>query len=331
MFSKKKKHIKKTNLIQLNKKCFTAIKNSNSKKLDKYLYQGADVNALNKNGETLFYCACKKNDINVITTILDQKNLKITASDSRNYTPLHIACEHNLIRIVQKLLDRAPETINLCNERLETPFFIALKQNNPDLIKLLFSIKNIKINHQNCSGDTLLHLACLHINWSQIQPFNIIKQLIKKGANPFIKNKEQLTPLTHFLWIINPNNIPLPMIISLSLQNIHNIVDYKCKIFNEHNNERSEAIQILRDALYILFYIESPYIECALFKAVLTSHSNLPYELKQFIMCFYYLLNIEKIMTKKCLSRHKHVKPNMHELRKQLLTKLEPKLLWNEM
>ena len=80
----------------------------------------------------------------------------------------------------------------------------------------------------------------------------------------------------------------------------------------------------------------SPDTQCALFKHLLQQHCadgiQLPKEVQSFIARLYYTLNIETIIAKKYngkLDYYDDFIENKIEIKKQLLAKPEPTLLWS--
>ena len=154
----------------------------------KYLVDtGADVNARNKNGDSVLYLAVEKNKKQEGELLLD-KDADIFATNTENYSPLRLAFEYGgdvqdwlitsqtlnkpdgsgntplhyaaewqlddaIIGLLQKGADRNSE-----NNHGETPLFSAVKGNSTDCISILAD-NGADINARDKSGNTLLHAA----------------------------------------------------------------------------------------------------------------------------------------------------------------------------
>jgi hypothetical protein len=95
--------------------------------------------------------------------------------------------------------------INVIDNRGCNVAMIATCADNTTLLELLLNHKALNIHHQDNKGNTLLHysihmFAGIGAHWeidekSSAFMFEMTKQLLEKGANPTVKNKEGKTPL----------------------------------------------------------------------------------------------------------------------------------------
>ena len=176
--------------------CLEGITEKNSKKVRMGLHNGANVNYIYKNGQSLFYWACETRKPSIIAPFIVHKNLRLTERDSQENTPLHLACYLGLHSTVNSMLITNPELATMPNKWGCTPLHIASLHGNKKCIRTLLFHNNSIINWQNNNLETALH------NASKI---NVIEQLIKQGANPTIQNTLQKTSLMN-LFIKNSDN-----------------------------------------------------------------------------------------------------------------------------
>ena len=119
--------------------------------------------------------------------------------DKTLYTPLMYACMNNDIKLVELLLKYKADP-NIKNNRGNTSLMIACRNGNIKIIKLLLkTYKNI--NDQDNSLCTPLWYVISSISVDKVN-LNIVKLLLKLGANPNIKQIDGNTvlmnvPLTH--------------------------------------------------------------------------------------------------------------------------------------
>jgi ankyrin repeat protein len=215
MGQRKKKSL---NFIHQEQLCLDAIYNNKPEQLKTALARGADVNFTNIDRESLFCLARKKNNQEILKILITHKDIDIYARDSNDYTPLHVACTLGLPITVASILNKAPQIAYMCSNREALPLHLAAYHWQKDCIELLLSHDVSTINCQGMYNDTALHNACRQVLWvSPKQYFDTIKLLIEKGADPTIKNNNQLTPLIclfsfydnknalYFFLVENPN------------------------------------------------------------------------------------------------------------------------------
>ena len=127
-------------------------------------------------------------------------NLKVQCTeDGKEKTALHLAAERGLIETVRFLLDRFGASVNVFDSDSQTALHCALlhkhdhrsmrKKDDYDMMVELFLKKQVKVNHQNCNGDTALHFAAKN------QFHHVVELLLLARGDPAIKNKDGLTAL----------------------------------------------------------------------------------------------------------------------------------------
>ena len=175
---------------------------------------GADVNALNKDGQTPLHTAAGgEEDCPELCSILLDGN-----------QPLHLACEAALTSTVQHLLDcnadvlatnnshqtalhkaacskrDCPEVcvmliakgaqVNATDGNGDTSLQVACQKGNMHTVDVLVE-NDADCNVLNVCGETLLHLACK----SRVERVELCDKLISHGVNPHIADREGNLPL----------------------------------------------------------------------------------------------------------------------------------------
>jgi len=118
--------------------------------------QGADVNAKNKNGETPFHVAARKNENVEVFEFFVSQGADVNVKDEHGMTPLHIAARWN---------------------------------ENVEIVKFLVS-QGADVNAKNDNGYTPLHEAARYD-----VSVETIKFLIHKGADVHAQDNDRKTPL----------------------------------------------------------------------------------------------------------------------------------------
>jgi ankyrin repeat protein len=102
---------------------FDSITNTNGR-FEKLLNnRDSDVNALNREGNSLLYVAAEKNQIDKINFLLDN-GADVNIRNERGVTPLNVACDKNALAAVQLLIDRGAD-VNTRTNRGNTPLSCA--------------------------------------------------------------------------------------------------------------------------------------------------------------------------------------------------------------
>jgi len=84
--------------------------------------------------------AIEKKDIKRVEEILKDKGFDVNKADKYGRTPLFLACDKNNIELVTLLLNNgAKESVNKANQYGGTPLFRACNKNNPELVTLLLA------------------------------------------------------------------------------------------------------------------------------------------------------------------------------------------------
>jgi ankyrin repeat protein len=178
----------------------------NNKILTKFLLDnGAYIDIIDDNNNSLVHIAIKYNYVDIICMLLDydasnigKKILSIKNIDKN--TPLHYAVLlHNQL-IVKKILDYDSNT-NDINEQGYNPLHLAVLHNLCDIFDILLPFSH-NINTKTYNGETVLHMACY------LKNIEIVKKIIKhKDVDFNVQEKNyEFTPIFYCV-ILNDKNI----------------------------------------------------------------------------------------------------------------------------
>ena len=137
----------------------------------------------------------KKNqlDSNKLEALLMQIQLYHIDPNTRIYkgkTLFHYAVLGDNIESVLPLY-KYGVNINLCDDSYSTPLHCAITQNSYKMVETLLQIDNIDLNALGEFDQTPLHLAVIMGN------LKIIKLLIEKGADPYMVDEKNESPLDY--------------------------------------------------------------------------------------------------------------------------------------
>jgi ankyrin repeat protein len=127
------------------------------------------------------------------------------------HTILHNYCHHintTPLEVWRYLIKTKGCNVNVQDNHNDTPLHKAFFYFNPNgdiaVLMYLLTQTNTNVNTKGYNGETLLHLACQHLNYL---PLDIFKVLIEKhGCDVNVQNKDNNTPLHRALRYFNPND-----------------------------------------------------------------------------------------------------------------------------
>ena len=148
----------------------------------------ADVNKVDNYGSSVLGVASANGHLQ-ITKLLLVAGAEVNKTNNIGSTPLHEACFYGKIQIVNTLL-AAGADVNKANKYGETPLHIASMNGHLVTLRKLLA-EGAKISQINDMGNTHLHYASASISGH----FEIVKTLIRLGANVCTKNNRNESPL----------------------------------------------------------------------------------------------------------------------------------------
>ncbi|XP_055848105.1 ankyrin-3-like isoform X2 [Episyrphus balteatus] len=140
---------------------------------------------------TPLHIACENGDLEITQMLLDH-DADINAPNESSFTPLLTAIQNTKENIIDLLLKRGA-TLNSCNKGL-SPLHYAVGKHSSNITEKLLqygAYVDSLADFHNSKEFTPLHYAC------ENGDFEIVKVLLKNGANVSFKTTEGLTPL-HF-------------------------------------------------------------------------------------------------------------------------------------
>ena len=145
----------------------------------------------------LHKAVCSKDNIYLIQLLLSM-NAEIDAVDKNGETPLHIVVKNGSLEMIELLLD-AGANPNIQNKNGETPLHIASEYEKIQAVELLINTKYIDINIRNQNGKTPLNLLLENIrNYGMFGTekldflflfFNHMQNKVSKNENKIHKNE----------------------------------------------------------------------------------------------------------------------------------------------
>ncbi|KAK6813229.1 hypothetical protein RU639_011102 [Aspergillus parasiticus] len=187
--------------------------------------EDANVDALDKHGQTPLYYAVASNSADTIQLLLENENADPNKPDNnQGKTPLYIAVKDGRFELAMMLIQRYNANPNCrCDEYLATPLMIAAARSDLDFISVLLKEKTLNINVPNNCGRTALGIAASHVQAEAALMLlqhpdvdvhhqavdgttvflmaargghlDILVELLAKGAHPGISNNSGETPI----------------------------------------------------------------------------------------------------------------------------------------
>ncbi|KAL8624149.1 hypothetical protein ACOMHN_020199 [Nucella lapillus] len=150
---------------------------------------GADVNIAGPLGYTPLLRATKEGNVSIVSILLQSRNIRISDTDDSGRMALNYACEYPCLPMAQELI-RLGADVNWVGEMRRTPLVEASLRGHRGLVNLLLGVSNCLVDKMTDTGDTALHVACLHGHEE------VVKLLLKHRANAYLANlKNRMTSL----------------------------------------------------------------------------------------------------------------------------------------
>lgn len=154
----------------------------------------ADPTIGNENKDLPSHLAALASRISCLEVIFDASltsfKVDVEAHDSQGYCALHYACGEGHIDVALFLLQKCNADIESRNNDGLTPIMCAVQQGHEKVASALLEVNPRCIAATNNSGDTCLHYATISEGG-----VSMLEMLLRNGADPYIKNKDGLTPL----------------------------------------------------------------------------------------------------------------------------------------
>ncbi len=157
---------------------------------------GAKINIRDADGNTLLHIAVLYRHPENLEEIL-KANPDIDAINTEGYTPLHMAVRRpDNEKAIGFLLQQGAD-VNITDPKGRNALLVSIGSNQIGYIALLVSHGN-DVNSQDNDGNTALHYPLSNVlRDKRYLPYSteIVKILLKEGADPHIRNKEEKSPM----------------------------------------------------------------------------------------------------------------------------------------
>jgi ankyrin repeat protein len=180
--------------------------------VSKLIYSRADVNAKCNGGNTPLHNASTNIGGLESVKILTKHKANIKAQNNQGFQPIHYASGGGNLEIIKFLLENGAD-IKDCTLDGRTTLHFALNivcKETLENIKFLLD-KGVDIDAKDQNGNTALHIAAQGLH------DEIVTLLLERGANYYLKNKSEETPLK----IVN-NNVSDEKKVQIAKANIEN-------------------------------------------------------------------------------------------------------------
>ncbi|OBZ17940.1 ankyrin repeat domain-containing protein [Bacillus sp. FJAT-26390] len=179
---------------KLNKALLTAAEQGDIASITKLLAEGADINAVDRQGRTSAMIAVHANKLDVFNHLAGL-GANINIQDDRLDNPLLYAGAEGKMEFVQAAIAAGADT-TITNRFGGTALIPAADRGHVAIVKELLTTSDVNINHVNHLGWTaLLEAVILGDGGADHQA--IVKLLIDHGADVELADSDGVTPLQH--------------------------------------------------------------------------------------------------------------------------------------
>jgi ankyrin repeat protein len=162
---------------------FKAAETGNVSEVNRFLEQGVNVNAKDKDGNTALILALANDRQEVVNAIIE-KGAEVNAKNFNDDTPLMLASRYGSLAGVKALLEKGAE-VNAKTKSGMTAFLLASMEGRLDVVNTLLG-NGADIGAKDDNGYTALMLASNHCH------LDSVKLLLEKGVDINMKTKDLL-------------------------------------------------------------------------------------------------------------------------------------------
>lgn len=174
-----------TNRMSITPLMFAAYSDSTGKVVSFLINKGAKVNAKNRDGKTALMYSANAYEGLIAAKILINAGADINAKDNKGRTPIMYASDsHNYgdSKELGDLLIKNRANVNAKDNNGKTALMYAVDEHKEELVDLLIKNK-ANVNAKDNEGKTALMYACYDFREYPVLNPNIVKSLIRAGAN----------------------------------------------------------------------------------------------------------------------------------------------------
>ena len=175
--------------VILNGLFYDSLLHSNFPIAEMFLKIDVDVTTSGSICQSPLIKACDNGKIGIVQWLIEH-NVDPKADSYKGYSPLHCASFSNSDDIVELLIECGVD-VNAQNPKGETALHAACLLLHEKVVKILLNADELDVNLQSTHGETPLHYACASSNMN----IDIPIALVEKGANIFLKNDDDESPL----------------------------------------------------------------------------------------------------------------------------------------
>ncbi|OLS28748.1 MAG: putative ankyrin repeat protein [Candidatus Heimdallarchaeota archaeon LC_2] len=186
------------NISDIERQFLSAAKNSDLTKVKYYFDLGANINSTDKNFKTSILIATELNNVEMVRWLV-QEGAEIDfikkPDGTIDNTPFLYAGANGLDDILDILIPQKPD-VNILNGYGGNALIPACEKGFVNTVKKLLENTNVDVNSVNNLGLTAL-LEAIILGNGAISHQQIIKLLLKHGANSNIGDSDGVLPITH--------------------------------------------------------------------------------------------------------------------------------------
>ena len=166
---------------------FKAAADSDVMAVDGFISAGININAKDRNDDTVLIAAAVRGDVKVVDVLL-RRGADVNVKGRNTWTALLLALHEERDAVADKLLAQPKLDVTAETPERKTALFIAVWNQHEGAVRTLLQ-RGVNVNHQDQDGDAPVHGAALYGNE------RIMTMLLDAQANPNVKNKVGGTPL----------------------------------------------------------------------------------------------------------------------------------------
>uniref|UniRef100_A0A7E4VM36 ANK_REP_REGION domain-containing protein n=1 Tax=Panagrellus redivivus TaxID=6233 RepID=A0A7E4VM36_PANRE len=157
--------------------------------IEKLIAAGANVTAINNNGETALHIAIKRSRVKVARYLLNK--IDVNAADKDGYTALYLAVSMKLDVLIDDILAMENVDVNAMNKSNITALIKCAKEGDSmvPIVEKLVAYPGVDVNIVGEDGETALHVA------ASTNSVRIMELLVKNHADAAALDVDLNTPL----------------------------------------------------------------------------------------------------------------------------------------
>lgn len=163
---------------------FIAVRQDNAQKVNELLIRGFDVNTIDPKGQTGLFLALREPSPKVVEILINWPKIDVNKLNAQGESVLMLAAIKGELELADKLIKKGADV----NKTNWTPLHYAASGGHAALISLLLE-NSAYIDAESPNGSTPLMMAAMYGSGASV------KLLLQEGADPKLKNQQDLTAL----------------------------------------------------------------------------------------------------------------------------------------